>query len=104
MVMDYVKVDGFVCTAMTAFHDIEISRGQAKQSHQQPLPGYCIESPSIKVGMVQRQQTSSTEHIYISLCLTSPSFILYLPCILRGTTNTKIAVATLQLLLQCCVA
>jgi len=31
MFMDYLKVDGFVCTAVTAFRDTQISQEHAKQ-------------------------------------------------------------------------
>jgi hypothetical protein len=33
MVMDYLKVGGFVCTAVTALRDTQISLGQANQIH-----------------------------------------------------------------------
>jgi hypothetical protein len=33
MFMDYLKVDGFVWTAMIAFRDTQISQGHAKEIH-----------------------------------------------------------------------
>ena len=40
MVIHYLKVDGFVCTAVTAVRDTQIAQRPDKQINQKPSPGY----------------------------------------------------------------